>query len=338
MGSPLGPVLANLFMGYREKKWLQEFDKGKVLMYKRYVDDIFCMFGNEKDAENFFEFLNCRHKNIKFTIEKESNKFLSFLDILIKNEGNRFSTSVYRKKTSIGLFTQFHSFTPMSYKIGLIRCLIHRAFKISSSYIIFHNELEKIKILLQKNMYPKSVIDNQIKTFLDKQFTVDSVTTSEKQKTLHYSLPYIGHFSHVTRKKLRHICERFCKDINIKIAFSPLKLSSFFSCKDTLPKSLQSYVVYQFTCAGCKACYVGETKRHLNTRIEEHLGKDKKSHIYSHLQENPQCQEKVNSDCFEIIDRASSYFRLQIKEAMYINWKKPELNKQVKHVGITVSI
>ena len=42
MGSPLGPVLANLFMGYYEKIWLQEFDKGKVLMYKRYVDDIFC--------------------------------------------------------------------------------------------------------------------------------------------------------------------------------------------------------------------------------------------------------------------------------------------------------
>ena len=127
-------------------------------MYKRYVD-IFCIFGNKKDAEIFFEFFHCYHKNIKFTIEKESNKFLSFLDILIKNEGNRFSTSVYRKKTSIGLFTQFHSFTPMSYKIGLIRCLIHRAFKISSPYIILHNELGRIKIL-QKNMYPKSVIHN----------------------------------------------------------------------------------------------------------------------------------------------------------------------------------
>ena len=168
-------------------------------------------------------------------------------------------------------------------------------------------------------MYPKSVIDNQIKTFLDKQFTVDSVTTSKKQKTLYYSLPYIRHFCHLTKKKLRHICERFCKDIDIKISFLPLKLSNFFSCKDTLPKSLQPYVVYQFTCARCKACYVGETKRHLNTRIEEHLGKDKKSHIYSHVQENPQCQEKVNSDFFEIIDRPSSYFRLQIKEAMHIN-------------------
>ena len=68
---------------------------------------------------------------------KENNKFLSFLDILIKNEGNRFSTSVYRKKTSIGLFTHFNSFTPMSYKIGLERCLIHRAFKTSSSWALY---------------------------------------------------------------------------------------------------------------------------------------------------------------------------------------------------------
>ena len=95
MGSPLVRVLASLFMGYHEKKWLQEFNKRKVLMYKRYVDEIFCIFGNEKNAENFFEFLNCRHKNIKFTIEKESNKYLSLLDILTKNEGNRLSTSVF---------------------------------------------------------------------------------------------------------------------------------------------------------------------------------------------------------------------------------------------------
>ena len=192
--------------------------------------------------------MRCRHKNIEFTIEKESNKFLSFLDILIKNEGNCFSTSLYRKKTSIGLSAQFYSFTPVSYKIGLTRCLIHRAFKITSSYIIFHNKLENIKILLQKNMYPKSVIDNQIKTFLDKQFTVDSVTTSEKQKTLHYSLPYIGHFSHVTKKKLRHIF----KDTDIKILFSLLKLSSFFSCKDTLPKYLHQLLIKTYISVSSK--------------------------------------------------------------------------------------
>ena len=52
-------------------------------------------------------------------------------------------------------------------------------------------------------MYHKSIIDNQIKAFLDKQFTVAQLL----KKKLNYSLPYIGHFSHVTKKKLRHICE-----------------------------------------------------------------------------------------------------------------------------------
>ena len=86
------------------------------------------MFKNEIDAEQFNNYLNSKHSNIKFTVEKETNKFLSFLDFLVKNEVSTFTTSVYRKKTSIGLFTQYKSFTPFRYKIGLIQCLIHRAF------------------------------------------------------------------------------------------------------------------------------------------------------------------------------------------------------------------
>ena len=40
MGSPLGPALANLFMGYYEQKWL-ESDRGRIVkFYHRYVDDI----------------------------------------------------------------------------------------------------------------------------------------------------------------------------------------------------------------------------------------------------------------------------------------------------------
>ena len=101
----------------------------------------------------FFKYLNSKHPNIKFTMEKETNTFLPFLDVLVKNEGRIFTTSVYRKKTAIGLFKQYNSFTPFSYKIGLIKCLVHRAFKISSSYIIFHNEINKIKNILQKNTY-----------------------------------------------------------------------------------------------------------------------------------------------------------------------------------------
>ena len=118
MGSPLGPVLANLFMGFYEKQWLKEFNFCKVWLYRRYVDDIICLFNCEVDAMKFFDYLNSRHPNIEFTFEKQNGGKLAFLDILISNESDNFCTSVFRKKTSIGLYTNFTSFTPFSYKIG----------------------------------------------------------------------------------------------------------------------------------------------------------------------------------------------------------------------------
>ena len=68
-------------------------------------------------------------------------------------------------------------------------------------------------------MHPKSVTDNQIKTVLDKQFTVDSGTTSEKQKTLHYSLPYVGHFSHVTKTIKDIFVNAFVKTSILRLHF-----------------------------------------------------------------------------------------------------------------------
>ena len=83
MGSGLGPVLANLFMVFYEKQWLKKFNFCKVLLYRRYIDDIICLFNCEVDAMKFFDYLNSRHPNIKFTFEKQNGGKLAFLDILI---------------------------------------------------------------------------------------------------------------------------------------------------------------------------------------------------------------------------------------------------------------
>ena len=97
----------------------------------------------------------------------------------------------------------------------------------------------------------------QIKTFLEKQFTIDKATTSEKRKTLHYSLACIGQFSHVTRKKLKHICERFCKEIDINIEFSPLKYSKFSIGRTPYLNLFSPMSFISLTCVGCKAYYIG---------------------------------------------------------------------------------
>ena len=72
MGSPLAPVLANLFMGNHEKLWLEKFQGSEMLFYRRYlVDDTFCLFHSEHDAIMFFDYINSRHPNIRFTMEKD---------------------------------------------------------------------------------------------------------------------------------------------------------------------------------------------------------------------------------------------------------------------------
>ena len=102
MDSPLRPALANLFIGYNEQKWL-ESDHGRLIkFYRRYVDDIFCVFENEHQVMTFLDFLNSQHPNLNFTLEKEHMKQLPFLDVL-STCSDRLITSVYSTFTGLGM-------------------------------------------------------------------------------------------------------------------------------------------------------------------------------------------------------------------------------------------
>ena len=82
MGSPLAPVLANLFMGHREKLWLETFQESKILFYRRYVDDFFRSFHSENQALLFFDYINSRYPYIRFTMEKEIDHKIPFISHL----------------------------------------------------------------------------------------------------------------------------------------------------------------------------------------------------------------------------------------------------------------
>ena len=53
-------------------------------------------------------------------------------------------------------------------------------------------------------------------------------------------------------------------------------------------------------------------------RIEEHIKKDNKSHIFKDLHSIATCFDSCNSPWFKIIDKANSKFDLKIKEALHI--------------------
>ena len=217
--------------------------------------------------------------------------------------------------------------------------MLHRAYNICNTWDAFHVEIQIISQLLRKNLFPPSVIDQHIKNFLNTKLEKTSKKSEQQQQKVgYYKLPFIGKFSISTKDKISKLCEQYCKTLKIKLVLTPTKLMDFFNTKDSLPKDLRSYVVYKFRCASCNACYIGETKRHFKTRVNEHLHTDKESKVFQHLKEHTSCNNACGPNCFEIIDFASSSFRLKIKEAIHIGWEKPSLNTQVKHVSINLSI
>ena len=82
------------------------------------------------------------------------NNSLSFLDIKIARENNKFPTSVYPKPTFSYLFTNFESFIPNWYKYVIIFILLHRASKLYSNFELFYKEIENLNNIFRKNGYP----------------------------------------------------------------------------------------------------------------------------------------------------------------------------------------
>ena len=336
MGTPLAPVLANLFMGYNESIWLNEYSLPPIL-YKRYVDDIITAFRSENEADNFLEFLNSRHPNIKFTMEKQQNNKISFLDVHLDNSENLI-TKIFRKKTFTGILTNYYSFTSFTYKKGLINCLVERAFKINNTWKFFHSDLNDVKNILLKNGYPSIIFDKIIKTKIETLITGTNKKQDNRTNTRYFKLPYLGKQSENLNKKLLTLSRKYCKSVSFKIAFTSTKIKSFFSAKDSLPSYLKSFVIYKFKCAGCNSCYIGETTRHLDARIDEHLRKDKKSAIYKHIHKNIGCFDNCKKTCFSVLDTANTKFQLKVKEGMYIGWENPDVNKQVKYVKCSLIV
>ena len=110
-----------------------------------------------------------------------------------------------------------------------------------------------------------------------------------------------------------------------------------FNAKEPVSLDLRSRVVYKFSCAGCNACYIGETSRHLLMRVREHLSRDRNSHVYQHLQQSQACRCLANKQCFSIVDCAPKKLQLMLKEAMHIKWENSTFNKQLKHADWTLS-
>ena len=91
-----------------------------------------------------------------------------FLDLNVFRENGKFVTSVYRKETFTGVYTNISSFIPVEHKFGLIYRLLHCCFCLVSNMSKFHFEIDKLKEIPLPNKYSNKFIDKCISKFMNK--------------------------------------------------------------------------------------------------------------------------------------------------------------------------
>ncbi|XP_045477888.1 uncharacterized protein LOC123683035 [Harmonia axyridis] len=311
MGSPLSPVLADIYMEDFEGRALDQYVL-KPKLWRRYVDDTFVIWPHGKETiAGFLEHLNNIEESIKFTMEIEENEQLPFLDVLVHKQEGIPRTTIYRKPTNTGQYLHFESNHNLNTKLGVARCLYDRATQVCSSLNDKNEEFDKITDILEKNGYPKRILE--IARTPRDNTEPRPETQTESTETITTVIPYVKGLS----EKLRRIGNRY----GVRTAFQTKNTvrANLTKVKPDNENQRTKNCIYEIPCE-CGRSYIGETKRPLDTRVKEHqklarLGETEKSRLVQHAWDE---EHRIKWDEASIISKEERSKRRKLKEAAFM--------------------
>ena len=230
MGSPLGPVLAGIFMVHLEMS-LVPLLTAELSFWKRYVDNTIT-FIKIATVDHILSMLNTFHTNIQLTCETEYNIKLAFLDFMLCRGGENIVITVYRKVTNAGVYRNWNSFAPHSWKRGTLKTVTRRAYMICSTTELLDTELKHL-VFTQVFTQVEFVNDTNLSLPTIELIEVpanENETVTKKHMLL---LPYqadkgIG----LTKSLKRNLNKHLPDDIKTQVTFTGQKLSTQFNVKD----------------------------------------------------------------------------------------------------------
>ncbi len=131
------------------------------------MDDIITKI-ERTEIDNKLSEINNLHPSLTFTIEREENSTLPFLDMKIIHNKRHLSSTWYNKPTDTGLIMNYHALAPKKYKRSVVSGFGYRIYRACTSWELFHSSLEKAKQVLERNQYPPNFYDPIIKDTINK--------------------------------------------------------------------------------------------------------------------------------------------------------------------------
>ena len=278
IGSPVSPIVANLYMEYLEQKALSTAPHAPRFWH-RSVDDTFVIH-KEINKQDFLQHINSVDPAIKFIVEdNKKDGSIPFLDTIFKPEADgSLSITVYREPTHTDQYLQWDSHHHLSAKFSVIHTLSHRDQTVCSKPELLQQEKDHLKKALTKCKYPKWALDKvekrrnrstrEVIDGANSQGTTGAqAVTTEVKTTSHIVIPYTQGLC----KSIKKICGRYGIQAHFK-GGSTIK-NILVSPKDNDPMVNQSGAIYWYQCGdlGCDDEYIGETSRTFGERYKEHL-------------------------------------------------------------------
>ena len=344
MGSPLGPLFANFYMGHLEKIVFNRVER--PILYVRYVDDIFVIC---QDLNKLDEIKAALHENsvLNFTVElSDVQQRLSFLDVLITQTASGLSHDVYVKPSNGDTCMNGAGYCPEKYKESVVFNFLARTYEISSSWHSFDVEVKRIKNILINNNYTNSMFDRILNMFLCKKINdIQSKQAAERANDI--PIRYCAQMHDRYKLDEEIIRGMICDNVTvIEAPENRLNFNIYYNNKKShnmimrnscsRPNFLQqTNVVYKFTCPHPHVnveTYIGHTRTTLSRRLTMHTqGGSIAAHFTNH--HKTKLTRKILEANISVIDRDSDVHRLKIREALHIIKSRPTINIQDDHFG-----
>jgi len=235
----------------------------------------------------------------------------------------------------------FHAVSPRKYKRAVVQGLVHRIYRACSTWQAIDESIQRAKDILERNQYPPEFYDNIISTTIEKIVTSTNTPPSspsetaqgvpaDNQQSYLLSVQYRGRDTDNLVRKLSKL------PIPVRTVLTLRKMKTVMpSLKPPVPKLLRSRVVYKITCPGCESSYVGQTVRHLKTRLAEH--KNINTPVGAHFR-NCINTEPISDDVSILCSTTRSDQILMTLEALYIKEHSPNLNTRDEYRSRTLTL
>ena len=208
MGTKMAPSYANIFMAELEEELLANYPINPLL-WKRYIDDILCIWpGPLSELNQFIQYLNQSHPTIKFTHES-STYSVNFLDLTIY-KGTRHATSLildlkpYFKDTNKFQYLEYNSSHPRGTFASLVKGELTRLLRSCSNEETYDMVSDKILKTLKARGYPNHLLQKTLQQ-VPFQHREKLLKTMKENKQTYDTFFKVSYTSKLDTRSLRKI-------------------------------------------------------------------------------------------------------------------------------------